>query len=159
VEMWNLLRRGVLTHMSTDHAPSTLEQKRAGDIWNVHFGLPGLDSTMALLLDAAARGHLAYEDVVRTYSHNPAKTYGLWPRKGRLAAGSDADLVLVDPSARRTLSHATVLSKAGWTPFDGREVTGQVVRTYLRGQLISEEGKPADARTGTFLKGPGSPRS
>lgn len=158
VEMWNLLRRGVLTHMSTDHAPSTLEQKRAGDIWNVHFGLPGLDSTMALLLDAAACGHLAYEDVVRTYSHNPARTYGLWPQKGRLAAGSDADLVLVDPFARRTLSNATVLSKAGWTPFDGREVTGQVVRTYLRGQLISEEGKPADDRTGSFLKGPGSLR-
>jgi len=155
VEMWNLLRRGVLTHMSTDHAPSTLEQKRAGDIWNVHFGLPGLDSTMSLLLDAAARGHLAYEDVVRTYSHNPAKTYGLWPKKGRLGAGSDADLVLVDPSGRRTLSHATVLSKAGWTPFDGREVTGQVVRTYLRGQLISEDGKPVDARTGSFLRGPG----
>lgn len=157
-QMWSLLRSGVLTHMSTDHAPSTLEQKRAGDIWNVHFGLPGLDSTMALLLDAAARGHLAYEDVVRVYSHNPAKTYGLWPKKGRLAAGSDADLVLVDPTARRTLSNATVLSKAGWTPFNGREVTGQVVRTYLRGELISEEGKPADARTGAFLMGSGSPR-
>jgi dihydroorotase (multifunctional complex type) len=158
LEMWSLLRRGVLTHMSTDHAPSTLEQKRAGDIWNVHFGLPGLDSTMALLLDAAARGHLAYEDVVRVYSLTPAKTYGLWPRKGRLAAGSDADVVLVDPSTRRTLSNATVLSKAGWTPFDGREVTGQVVRTYLRGELISEGGKPADARSGSFLKGPGLSR-
>lgn len=158
VEMWRLLRRGVLTHMSTDHAPSTLEQKRAGDIWNVHFGLPGLDSTMSLLLDAAARGHLAYEDVVRTYSQNPARTYGLWPRKGRLAAGSDADLVLVDPSSRRTLSNETVLSKAGWTPFDGREVTGQVVRTYLRGELVAEKGKPVDARTGSFLPGPGSSR-
>ncbi|MGH3365775.1 MAG: dihydroorotase [Nocardioidaceae bacterium] len=158
VEMWNLLRRGVLTHMSTDHAPSTLEQKRAGDIWNVHFGLPGLDSTMSLLLDAAASGYLAYEDVARTYSHNPAKTYGLWPKKGRLAAGSDADLVLVDPSTRRTLSNASVLSKAGWTPFDGREVIGQVVRTYLRGHLISEEGKPVEARTGSFLRGPGALR-
>jgi dihydroorotase-like cyclic amidohydrolase len=157
-EMWSLLRRGVLTHMSTDHAPSTLEQKRAGDIWNVHFGLPGLDSTMALLLDAAARGHLAYEDVARSYSHNPARTYGLWPKKGRVAAGSDADLVLVDPSSRRTLSNATVLSKAGWTPFDGREVTGQVVRTYLRGELVAEEGKPVDARTGSFLRGPGVSR-
>jgi dihydroorotase-like cyclic amidohydrolase len=52
--MWRLLRAGTLTHISSDHAPSTLEQKRAGDIWNVHFGLPGLDSTFALLLDAAA---------------------------------------------------------------------------------------------------------
>jgi dihydroorotase (multifunctional complex type) len=154
-EMWDLLRRGVLTHMSTDHAPSTLEQKREGDIWNVHFGLPGLDSTMALLLDAAARGHLAYEDVVRVYSEAPARTYGLWPRKGRLARGADADVVLVDPHARRTLSHESVLSKAGWTPFDGREVTGQVVRTYLRGRLVAEEGKPTDARTGSFLPGAG----
>ena len=154
-EMWDLLRRGVLTHMSTDHAPSTLEQKREGDIWNVHFGLPGLDSTMALLLDAAARGHLVYEDVVRVYSETPAKTYGLWPRKGRLAPGADADVVLVDPAARRTLSNDTILSKAGWTPFDGREVTGQVVRTYLRGRLVAEEGKPADDRTGAFLPGAG----
>lgn len=154
-EMWDLLRRGVLTHMSTDHAPSTLQQKREGDIWNVHFGLPGLDSTMALLLDAAARGHLAYEDVVRVYSETPARTYGLWPRKGRLEPGSDADVVLVDPGARRTLSHESVLSKAGWTPFDGREVTGRVVRTYLRGQLVAEEGKPADARAGAFLPGAG----
>ena len=154
-EMWDLLRRGVLTHMSTDHAPSTLEQKREGDIWNVHFGLPGLDSTMALLLDAAARGHLADEDVVRVYSEAPARTYGLWPRKGRLARGADADVVLVDPHARRTLSHESVLSKAGWTPFDGREVTGQVVRTYLRGRLVAEEGKPTDARAGAFLPGAG----
>ena len=154
-EMWDLLRRGVLTHMSTDHAPSTLEQKREGDIWNVHFGLPGLDSTMALLLDAAARGHLAYEDVVRVYSETPAKTYGLWPRKGRLAPGADADLVLVDPAATRRLSNDTVLSKAGWTPFDGREVTGQVVRTYLRGRLVAEQGKPVDDRTGAFLPGAG----
>ncbi len=156
-EMWKLLRSGVLTHMSSDHAPSTLEQKRAGDIWNVHFGLPGLDSTMALLLDAAARGHLSYEDVTRVYSQNPAKLYGLWPRKGRIAPGADADLVLVDPTARRTLRHADVLSKAGWTPFDGREVTGRVVRTYLRGQLVAEQGNPTDARSGRFVPGPGAP--
>ncbi|HJX20264.1 MAG TPA: amidohydrolase family protein, partial [Steroidobacteraceae bacterium] len=132
-QMWQLLRQGTLTHMSTDHAPSTLEQKRAGDIWNVHFGLPGLDSTMSLLLDAAARGHLAYEDVVRVYSESPARTYGLWPRKGRLAAGADADIVLVNPTGERTLRNEDVLSKAGWTPFHGRRVRGQVARTYLRG--------------------------
>lgn len=154
-QMWRLLRDGVLTHMSSDHAPSTLEQKADGDIWNVHFGLPGLDSTMAVLLDAAARGHLAYEDVARVYSEAPAKTYGLWPHKGRIASETDADIVLVDPQASRTLSNESVISKAGWTPFDGRKVTGQVVKTFLRGSLIAENGKPVDERTGRFTPGGG----
>jgi dihydroorotase (multifunctional complex type) len=155
VQMWRLLREGILTHMSSDHAPSTLEQKAAGDIWNVHFGLPGLDSTMSLLLDAVGRGHLSFEDVARIYSEPPAKTYGLWPRKGRIAAGADADLALVDPNAVHVLRNADVISKAGWTPFDGRSVKGRVVQTYLRGVLVAEEGKPTNGRDGRFLPGGG----
>ena len=110
---------------------------------------------MSVLLDAAARGHLSYEDITRVYSETPARTYGLWPRKGRLAPGGDADIVLVDPAATRTLRNADVLSKAGWTPFDGRTMTGRVVQTYLRGRLIAEEGKPIDERTGLFTPGSG----
>ncbi|HEV7207561.1 MAG TPA: dihydroorotase family protein [Mycobacteriales bacterium] len=155
-EMWRLLRAGTLTHMSTDHAPSTLAQKQAGDMWNVHFGLPGLDSTMAILLDAAARGQLSYEDIARVYSQVPAKLYGLWPQKGELAAGSDADLIVVDPAVRRTLRNEDVLSKAGWTPFHGRPVIGHVVQTYLRGVLIAHEGQPADGQAGLFLPGAGA---
>ena len=155
-QMWRLLRDGVLTFMSSDHAPATLEQKAAGDIWNVHFGLPGLDSTMAIMLDAAARGHLSYEDVTRVYSETAAKHYGLWPRKGHLGVGADADILLVDPTVKRVLRNADVLSKAGWTPFDGRSVTGQVVQTYLRGRLVAENGRCADERTGRFLPGAGA---
>jgi dihydroorotase-like cyclic amidohydrolase len=127
-QMWQLLRQGTLTHMSTDHAPSTLEQKRAGDIWNVHFGLPGLDSTMSLLLDAAARGHLAYEDVVRVYSESPARTYGLWPRKGRLAAGADADIILVNPTGERTQRRCAVQGRVDAVPRAPRAGPG---RAYL----------------------------
>jgi dihydroorotase (multifunctional complex type) len=154
--MWSLLRDGSLTHISTDHAPATLDQKRDGDIWSVHFGLPGLDSTMSLLLDAVARGEISFEDLVRVYSYAPARRYGLFPRKGQLAVGADADVVLVDPYRRRTLRDEDVLSKAGWTPYAGREITGAVVRTYLRGRLIAEEGKPLDNRTGRFLPGAGA---
>jgi dihydroorotase (multifunctional complex type) len=154
-DMWRLLRDGQLTHISSDHAPSTAGQKTAGDIWDVHFGLPGLDTTMPVLLDAAARGCLSYEDVARLYSETPARIYGLWGRKGQIAPGFDADLALVDPAARWELRDELVLSKAGWTPYHGRAVTGRVVRTYLRGQLISTDGRPADQRTGRFLPGPG----
>lgn len=84
-----------------------------------------------------SRGHLAYEDLARVYSEAPARAYGMWPRKGSLLLGADADIVLVDPTASRTLRDADVLSKAGWTPYAGRTVTGRAVSTYLRGQLIA----------------------
>ncbi|MGH3587308.1 MAG: dihydroorotase, partial [Pseudonocardia sp.] len=154
--MWRLLRDGALTHMSTDHAPSTLAQKRAGDMWNVHFGLPGLDTTFAVLLDAAARGHLSYADVARVYSQAPAQAYGLWPRKGSLLPGADADVVLVDPTAEWLVQDGDVLSKAGWSPFAGRRLTGRVVRTYLRGEPVAQDRVPVDARAGAFVPGAGA---
>lgn len=155
-EMWALLRHGVLTHMSTDHAPSTRAQKADGSIWDVPFGLPGLDSTYAVLLDAAARGSLSYEDIARVYSDEPARIYGLDGRKGRIAVGRDADLLLVDPTATHTLSDETVLSKAGWTPYAGRTMTGRVRRTYLRGRLIAADGSVVGGRDGSFLPGAGA---
>lgn len=155
IEMWRLLREGVLTHMSSDHAPSTLAQKD-GEMWDVHFGLPGIDSTMSILLDAASRGHLSYEDITRVYSEAPAKQYGLWPRKGRLAVGADADLILVDPTATRTLRNEDVISKAGWTPFAGRTVTGRVLETFSRGVTVARDGVPVQAGEGRFVAGAGA---
>jgi dihydroorotase (multifunctional complex type) len=155
-EMWRLLRAGQLTFMSSDHAPSTAAQKHESSIWQCHFGLPGLDSTMPLLLDAAGRGKLAMEDVVRVYSTAPARHYGLWPRKGALEAGADADLALVDPDAEWSLSDDRVRSKAGWTPYAGRSVRGRVVRTLLRGVTVAENGEPAGAPAGRFLPGAGA---
>ena len=153
--MWDRLRSGVLTHMSTDHAPATREQKDLG-IWEAAFGLPGLDTTLPLLLDAALRGKLALEDVVRAYAEGPARRYGLWPRKGTLAPGADADLVLVDPGPTTVLKDEDVVSKAGWTPYAGREVRGAVRSTYLRGELLAEDRRLARELGGRFLPGPGA---
>lgn len=156
--MWDLLRRGVLSHLSTDHAPATPEQKREGSIWDVHFGLPGLDTTLPMLLTAAAQGHLAYEDVVRIYADAPARRYGLQPRKGRIAPGSDADVVLVDPSAEWVLDDSMIRSKAGWTPYAGRRVQGRIVATYLRGALLTQDGELRTQPAGRFLAGAGASR-
>ena len=154
--MWGLLADGTLTHVATDHAPSTMAQKLDGDIWEAPFGLPGLDTTTRLLLDAAATGRLSWSDVVRRYSEEPAQRYGMWPAKGRLEQGADADLVLVDPTATVHLRDEDVISKAGWTPFAGRTTTGDVVRVFLGGQEIARDGAPRDDRTGRFLPGPGA---
>lgn len=156
--MWDLLRRGVLTHVASDHAPATLGQKHEGSIWDVHFGLPGLDTTGTMLLDAAVRGVVSFEDVVRTYAWTPARRYGLFPRKGHLGAGADADVVLFDPTGSRVLTDAEVLSKAGWTPYAGREARGRVVGTWLRGLKVAEEGRLLEGQQGVFLPGAGARR-
>ena len=154
--MWGLLADGTLTHVATDHAPSTMTQKLDRDFWEAPFGLPGLDTTTRLLLDAAARGRLSWSDVVRRYSEEPAKRYGLRPAKGRLEEGADADLVLVDPLATVRIRNEDVISKAGWTPFAGLVTTGDVVRVFLGGEEIARDGVPRDERTGRFLPGPGA---
>jgi allantoinase len=155
--MWSLLAAGVLTHVATDHAPSTRDQKLLGDIWDAPFGLPGLDTTSRLLFDAAHRGSLSWADVVRRYATEPARRYGL-ARKGRLEAGADGDVVLVDPEATVELRDDDVISRAGWTPYGGRVVRGDVVATFLRGVEIARGGVPRDERTGRFLPGPGAVR-
>jgi dihydroorotase len=154
--MWAALADGRIDHISTDHAPSTAKQKTSGSIWDVHFGLPGLDTTFPVLLDGAARGAISYERLVEVYAATPATTFGLAPRKGSLSVGADADVVLVDPSAAWTVRNEDIVSKAGWSPFAGRTLSGRVVATFLRGQLLVEEGSVvAEPGTGRFLHGAG----
>lgn len=154
-EMWSLLRAGVLSHISTDHAPSTRRQKDTG-IWEAPFGLPGLDTTGPYLLDAAHRGRLSLEDVVRVYSEAPARRYGLYPRKGKIAVGADADLLLVDEDRPWTVTDRDVISKAGWSPYAGRTLVGGIRASYLRGRLIASDRRPDDERTGRFVPGAGA---
>ena len=154
-EMWRLLRSGELAFVSSDHAPSTRAQKALG-IWDAPFGLPGLDTTAALLLDAAACGRLSLPEVVRVYAEEPARHYGLWPRKGSLEIGADADLVLVDLDAERLLSDEHVQSKAGWTPYAGRRVRGAVVATWLRGKPVVRNGNLLGQPEGRFVPGAGA---
>lgn len=158
--MWQAVASGQVDFISSDHAPATLEQKRAGSIWDVHFGLPGLDTTLSVLLDGAHAGRISYERLVQVYSEVPARVYGLWPKKGSLSLGSDADLVLVDPEGRWTVRDQDIISRAGWSPFTDRTLVGRAVSTFLRGVRLAGDGEVVAAPgTGRFLAGAGQPTS
>ena len=154
--MWRALADARIDYVASDHAPSTLEQKAAGSIWDVHFGLPGIDTTLPVLLDAASAGRITYERVVEAYAERPARIYGL-DRKGALEPGADADVVLVDPDARWTVSDDAIVSRAGWSPYTGRTLTGRAIATYLRGELVARDHEiVAGPGTGRFVPGAGA---
>jgi allantoinase len=157
--MWARLRSGDIDMISADHAPATKEDKAQGEenIWECSFGLPGVETVLPMMLTGVNEGRVSLERLVEARSLVPAQVYGLWPRKGHLGIGADADFVLVDMDAEKTLKNDDVVCKVGWTPFEGRTVKGLPVMTFVRGRLVAKEGEPViDPGWGEFVKGPGS---
>jgi len=134
---------GIIDVVGSDHSPHTREEKERGwtDMYAAPGGSPSIQHVLSLLLSEVAAGRLTLERVVDLCATNPARLVGLYPRKGAIAPGSDADLVLVDPARRAVIRAATSHYKCGWTNLEGREVTGVPVMTVLRGRVIAEEGE------------------
>jgi dihydroorotase len=151
--LWAGLLDGTIDFVSTDHAPHTREEKELGraDLWTAPTGIPGLDSFLPLLLDAALRGRLSLERLVELVSSAPAAIHRL-PGKGRLAPGYDADLLLVDPSRSWVLNTDRIFTKCGWSAFEGRELHGAPLLTLLRGQVIARDGVPVDQPSGQYVR-------
>jgi dihydroorotase len=154
--MWRRVADGSVQLVSSDHAPATRAQKTEGSIWDVHFGLPGIDTTLAVLLDGARQGRLTYERLVELYAEAPARQYGFYPMKGCIAPGSDADVTLVDPDHAWKVTDEEILSRAGWSPFAERTLHGRAVATFLRGrEIMAEQQVIGVPGYGQFLPGAG----
>jgi dihydroorotase (multifunctional complex type) len=141
--LWAALLDGTVDMVATDHAPHLPEEKEAGraDIWKAPGGFPGLQTFLPLMVDQVAGGRWTWPDLVRCCSETPARRFGLYPAKGSLEPGSDADLVVVDSRQPARIDNESQLSKARVTPFAGRVLAGSLVLTMLRGQVVMREGK------------------
>lgn len=115
--VYERVRQGAVTMIATDHAPHTLDEKET-DIWSAPSGVPGVETMLPLLLNEAMEGRLGYDDVARLTATAPATRYR-FDRKGRIAPGYDADLVLFDPTQHQEISAKQLHTDCGWTPFEG----------------------------------------
>jgi len=150
--MFEYLRNGTFSVVSTDHVAFTREQKSGDAWWDGEYGANSLQHTLAVFHDEAVneRG-FSYPFLARVMAANPARTFGL-ERKGRIAPGMDADLVVFDPTETYTVTSTDNASEADYSIYEGRDVTGRVVQTYRRGELVADDGAVvADTGTGTFV--------
>jgi allantoinase len=155
--LWDALSDGTLISVTTDHSPFTMEEKEKAktDFWAAPPGAPGVEELVPAMLDAVAKGRLKLEQVVQLISTNGAKRFGIYPQKGVIVEGSDADVIIVDLAATTTIDKARLLTQARLCDYlyDGMTFQGKVLRTILAGQTIFEEGeivgKPG---FGTFVR-------
>ncbi len=147
-EMWELLKSGDIDIVSSDHAPWPLERKQAPDIFDNASGAPGIETLFPLMFnEGVIKRGLSLVKLAQILCENPAKRFKLYPRKGHIALGADADLAILDPSTRWTIRGVDMHSSARWTPYEGMTVQGKVVRTILRGKVIYD-GKEVTAKAG-----------
>ena len=150
-QLWDGLRDGTLALVASDHAPHT-SQEKTGSIWEAASGVPGVELLLPLMLNEASHGRCSLCDVVRWLAAGPARTFGLYPRKGTLTIGADADIAVVDLHRRWTIRAAALQSKARFTPFDGWEVRGAVVYTLVGGRVVAEDGRLTGPPAGRWVR-------
>ncbi|MFB9983211.1 dihydroorotase [Mesorhizobium kowhaii] len=137
--VWHGIAQGIVDVLGSDHAPHTLAEK-AKPYPASPSGMTGVQTLVPIMLDHVNAGRLTLQRFVDLSSHGPQRIFGM-ARKGRIAAGYGADFTIVDMKRRETITNAQAGSKAGWTPYDGRQVTGWPVGTVIRGRRIMWEGE------------------
>jgi dihydroorotase len=151
--LWAGIANGVVDVLGSDHAPHTREEKDV-PYPQSHSGMTGVQTLLPVMLDHVANGRLSLERLVDLTSHGPQRLFGL-RGKGRIAVGYDADLAIVDLKRSETITNNWIASRCGWTPYNGKKVTGWPVGTFVRGQKVMWEGEvsgPAIGEAARFFE-------
>lgn len=138
--LWEGIRDGTISLVCSDHAPHTPEEKQRG-FWEAPAGTASIETSSMVMLNAVHEGRIGINRLVSLLSEEPAKLFGLYPRKGSLRVGSDADLAIVDPSLSYVFHQEDLHSRTKLSPYDGRRFCGKVVKTILRGKTVAENGQ------------------
>jgi len=152
--LWDAVKENQIHTIATDHCSFTLLQKAAGkeDFTKIPCGMPGVETRPVLMYTyGVLKNQLRIEQMCRLLSENAAKLYGVYPRKGCIAPGSDADLVVWDASVSWEVSVKNQVANVDYSPFEGVKVEGMAEQVYLRGELVAEKGKVVKENTGKYV--------
>ncbi len=153
--LWKALADGEIQTVSTDHCSFTIEQKRLGadDFRKIPGGMPGAETRgLVLYSEGVAKGRITKEKMCEVLSENPARLYGMYPKKGVLQEGSDADIVILNPKGRQVVSAGNQVSACDYAPLEGMELTGTVDEVFLRGERIVKDGRVILENRGQYVK-------
>ena len=151
--LWRGVLRGEIDWVCSDHACCS-EENKEGDLWQALPGFGGTALIYPFMLTEGLKRGLSLERVVDLVATNPARAYGLSPRKGAITVGADADLAVVDLEEAYPVTTERLLSAQDYTPFEGMELAGWPTRTLLRGRTVFSEGEAVGSPTGAYLKRP-----
>jgi len=147
--LWQGLLNGTIDCIATDHAPHTHEEK-AKPFGEAPSGMPGVETSLALMLDRANRGLCKLEDVVKWMCEKPVELYKV-QNKGYIQEGFDADLVLVDMAKQKTIQNGKLMTKVNWSPYDGRTTQGWPLMTIVNGNVVFNDGAIEESVKGSEI--------
>ncbi|MDX8541886.1 allantoinase AllB [Mesorhizobium abyssinicae] len=159
-KLWEAIRSGQIDCVGTDHAPYTLEEKLRGNgsVWETPAGMNNIQSAIPLLIGEGIKRKISVTRLADLYATAPARLFNIYPKKGAITIGGDADMFLFDAEEEWTVDKKQTFYKQKWTPFDGMKVTGRIKRTWVRGTLVYEDASPlgrivVDPGFGQFIPG------
>jgi D-hydantoinase len=139
--LWQAVADGTFDTIGSDHVPLMRQQKEEDGVWKGIPGVGGIGAVLPLIMtEGVNKGRITIERMVKLTSENPAKIWGIYPKKGALSPGSDADVVIVDPDREWVLSADNLKSRSDYSIYEGRTVKGKAIKTFVRGKLVAEDG-------------------
>lgn len=150
-KLWEGIQNNIITSVCSDHAPHTATQKD-GKLWDIPAGMCGVETLAPMIIDAVSKGKITIHQLVALLSENPAKLYGIYPQKGSLQIGTDADITLVDMNKKFVIKGENLHSISKSTAFDGYEIQGAPVGTIVRGKTVMKNGEIISTPIGKFIR-------